>query len=108
MSGIQRLREAHYKTRAHRLFKVIVRNGVPYLVNLDFSLGDRLNFEIASILHTDQVTGISYEYSRDKALEVGLTIGDDADDQDPVAGAVRSIAAVWNMVGMFMGSQEVF
>ena len=108
VSGVLGLRDSDWKTRAYNSFQVTVRNGSPYLVGVDFDLGDRVAFEIGGVFHTDQVSAIKRSYDETTPLLVELSIGNTVQEQDPVAMATRTIAAVWNMFGSFMGSTDVF
>ena len=49
--------------RLHQL-KTTIRNGAPYLVNHDFTLGDRLAFQQGNLLYVDQCYGIKLTYDR--------------------------------------------
>ncbi|ORV20969.1 hypothetical protein AWB98_01340 [Mycolicibacterium conceptionense] len=108
VSGTLDLRTGHWKTRAYSSFKTTIRNGAPYLVGRDFQLGDRLGFQMANIIHVDQCTGITYSWDSNTPITVGLSIGKDSEEEDPVTKATRTLAAVWNLVGMFMGSADLF
>ena len=102
------LRDANWKTRAYNMFKVTIRNGAPYLYSVDFNLGDRVSFEIGGVFHTDQVSAAKISYDKDKPVLVELMVGNHAQDQDPFTMATRTLAGVWNMFGMFMGSKDLF
>lgn len=108
MSGVLDLRNGHWKTRAYTSFKTSVRNGAPYLVGTDFTLGDRLGFQMANVIHVDQCTSITYSWDRATPITVQLSIGRGNEEEDPVAKATRTLAAVWNTFGMFMGSSDLF
>ena len=102
------LRDANWKTRAYNVYKVSIRNGAPYLLNWDFTLGDRLSFEIGGVYHTDQLTAYRLSYDVGKPVTVELSVGQDDEDQDPFSMATRTLAGLWNMFGMFMGSKDLF
>ena len=102
------LRDADWKTRAYHVYKVTIRNGAPYLYSVDFNLGDRVSFEIGGVFHTDQVTAAKISYDTNSPVTVELVVGNDSQDQDPFAIATRTLASVWNMFGMFMGSKDLF
>lgn len=103
VSGGITLRIGQWKTRPHTACKVSVVNGFPWLVYDDFDLGDRVCFELADILFTDQVSGIAWSYSNDQALKCDLSIGTDEDEEDPFARGLRAIQAVWGVVAMILG-----
>ena len=69
----------------------------------DFELGDRVAFELAEILFTDQVAGIKWTYSTSDALKCELSIGTDEDEEDPFARGLRAVQAIWGVVGMILG-----
>ena len=102
------LRDADWKTRAYHVYKVTIRNGAPYLYSVDFNLGDRVSFEIGGVFHTDQVTAAKISYDTNSPVTVELVVGNDSQDQDPFAVATRTLAGVWNMFSMFMGSKDLF
>ena len=102
------LRQAQYKTRPYSVFKVTIRNGSPYLYSKDFGLGDRVSFEIGGVFHTDQVTAARISWDKNKPVTVELSVGNQARDQDPLAMATKTLAGMWNMFGMFMGSKDMF
>ena len=108
ISGELDLRTGQWKTRPHTAFRVSIRNGFPWIANLDFTLGDRCAFEMANVLHVDQVTAIRYKWDKDSPVRIELNIGDDNADQDPVGQAVKAIAGFWNLFGTFAGSQGLF
>lgn len=103
VSGAITMRIGQYKTRPHTACKVSVVNGYPWLVYEDFDLGDRVAFELAYILFTDQVSGIKWSYSNEQALKCDLSIGTDDDEEDPFARGLRAIQGVWGVVGMILG-----
>lgn len=103
VSGLVTMRIGQYKTRPHTACKVSVVNGYPWLVYDDFELGDRVCFELADILFTDQVSGIKWSYSDSEALKCELSIGTDEDEEDPFARGLRAIQGVWGVVGMILG-----
>lgn len=103
VSGAVTMRIGQWKTRPHTACKVSVVNGYPWLVYDDFELGDRVCFELADILFTDQVSGIKWSYSNDQALKCELAIGTDEDEEDPFARGLRALQGVWGVVGMILG-----
>jgi hypothetical protein len=108
ISAVLDIRTGHWKTRSYTSFKTTVRNGAPYLANIDFTLGDRLGFEMANIIHVDQCTAIRYSWDDSTPITVGLSIGRDTEEEDPVAKATRVLAGVWNAFGMFLGGSDLF
>jgi len=108
ISGELDIRTGQWKSRPYVNFKVSIRNGYPWIANVDFTLGDRCSFEMANVLHVDQVTAIRYKWDKDSPIRVELSVGDDNADQDPVGQAVKAIAGFWNLFGAFAGSQGLF
>ncbi|OHU60354.1 hypothetical protein BKG82_07860 [Mycobacteroides chelonae] len=108
VSGILNLRNGHWKSRAYTSFKTTIRNGVPYLLDTDFTLGDRLGFQMANTIHVDQCTAVRRSYDETTPMTIELLIGDGSEEEDPVAKAMRTLSDIWSLVGMFLGSSEVF
>lgn len=108
VSGLMALRSGHWKSRAYTSFQTTVRNDAPYCVDLDYTLGDRLGFQMANIIHVDQCTGIRRSYDENTPMRIELSIGRDIEEEDPVARATRTLAQMWNFVGVFFGSQDLF
>lgn len=102
------LRAGNFKTREYASFKATTLNGHPWLVNIDFYLGDRLGFEEELVIYVDQCSAIKYAWDRNTALTVTLTIGDDRDKQDPFAIAFKTLANVWAGVGNLAGQGWLF
>lgn len=108
VSGILSLRDGSWKTRPWTSFKVTVRNGQPYLLDIDYTLGDRMGFNVAQALYVDQLYSYRRSYSRSDPLKIDLQIGSGQMEADPLFQATNSLAAVWNMFGMYMGSSQLF
>lgn len=108
VSGVMDLRTGHYKTRAYTSFRTQVRNGRPWLLDEDFTLGDRLAFQVGNVLHVDELAGWRRSYDATSPMKVELSIGDDLDEQDAFAQGMKTLSQVWGLVGMFMGSTSVF
>jgi hypothetical protein len=108
VAAVLDLRTGHWKTRPYTSFKTTVRNGAPYLAGYDFHLGDRLAFEMGNILHVDQCTAIRHSWDDSTPITVELSIGKNGAEEDPVAIATRTLAALWNTVGMFLGEGSMF
>lgn len=109
ISSALTLREGHFKTRPYQGFKVSVRNGGAHTLYYDgLDLGVRCHFEIDGILHTDQVTAIKLHYDKSTPKTFDISIGDDRESENPMAAATRSLANLWNAVGMLFGSGNLF
>lgn len=108
ISGELDIRTGIWKTRAYTNFRVSIRNGYPWVANLDFSLGDRCAFEMANVLHVDQVSAIRYKWDLETPVRVELSVGNDTQEEDPVGKAIKAIAGVWNVVGTFAGTNMMF
>ncbi len=106
LSGVLTIRQGLWKTRAYQAFKANIQNGVPWLYGRDFSLGDRVGFELYNIIYADNVHSVKYDWSRDQALNLTISVGDNTLEQDPTARTMRTAQNIWNMVGMALGSQE--
>ena len=108
VSGVLSLRSGHWKTRAYSSFSVSVVNNKPYAYGHDFDLGDRLGFQMANVVHVDQLNAVRISYDESNAMKLELSIGRDNENEDPVARATRTLAQLWNVVGVFFGSQDLF
>jgi hypothetical protein len=108
ISGELDIRTGIWKTRAYTNFRVSIRNGYPWVAGLDFTLGDRCAFEMANVLHVDQVSAIRYKWDKDSPVRVEVSVGNDSQEEDPVGKAIKSIAGIWNVVGTFAGAQMLF
>lgn len=108
ISGVLGLRAAQWKTRPYSVYKTTVAMGYPYCLFRDYVLGDRVGFQMANLIFVDQVSSYKYSWDKDTAIRWEVSIGTDWGDVDPVSKAMRSIAGIWNMFGMWMGSSELF
>jgi hypothetical protein len=102
VSGLVTIRQGLDKTKSKTTATVSIINGYPWIVYEDFELGDRVMFELADILFTDQVGGIKWSYSADQPKKCDLTIGT-GQEPDPFGRALRAIQGVWGVVGMILG-----
>lgn len=108
VSSALTLREGHYKTRAYQGFKVEIRNGGQHTLYYDYDLGTRCHFEIDGVLHTDQITALKLQYDKSTPKTFSLSIGDDRESENPMAQTTRTLATLWNAVGMLFGSGDLF
>lgn len=87
------LRSGWWKSRPYRSNKVEVADMAPYPVGEIIRKGIRCVFEMPDgSLYVDQVTSVAWHRTRDQQMVWTLSIGDDKDDEDPVA-------ALWRHVG---------
>lgn len=108
ISSALTLREGHFKTRPYQAFKVSIRDGLSHTLYYDYDLGTRCHFEIDGVLHTDQITALKLHYDQTTPKTFDLVIGDDRESENPMAAAMRSLATLWNAVGMLLGSGDMF
>ena len=108
VSSVMTLRQGHWKTRPYQAFKVQVRNGFPHRLYYDFDLGTRCLFEIDGLLYTDQVTAIKLHYDDKTPKTFDLSIGDDGEQEDPVARVARGVTTIWSAIGVLFGSADLF
>ena len=108
ISGVLSLRAGHFKTRAYSNYKTTVRNASPFIYGVDYDLGDRVGFEMANVIYVDQVSGVRLSWDVNKPVSWQIAIGNDTEDEDPVSKAMRAIAGIWNMFGMFSSGGDVF
>jgi len=104
IAGVLALRAGIWKTRAYDSFKTTVRNAAPYIYNVDFTLGDRVGFQMANVVYVDQVSAVKYSWDANSPVNWEISIGTNANEQDPVSKAMRGIAGIWNMFGAFAGA----
>lgn len=108
ISGVLSLRAGVHKTRAYTNYRTTVRNAAPFIYGVDYTLGDRVGFEMANVIYTDQVSGVRLSWDVNKPVNYQIAIGNDAEDEDPVSKALRAVAGIWNMFGMFSSGGDVF
>jgi hypothetical protein len=108
LSTIVTLRDGDWKTRPFAAFKADAIDGAPWIANYDYWLGDRVGFEENGIIYVDNVHGIKYEWSWDKALTVSLKIGEDKQKGDPFGAAFKTMASIYSLVGEIAGEGTLF
>lgn len=108
LSGVMTLRVGNWKRRAYHGFRCVVLNGHPHIVDVDIRLGENGGFEFDHIIYVDQLTAFKREWDRDKPVQVTLSIGDDRDKEDPFARGMRAVAAMWSLLGQFLGEGTIF
>jgi hypothetical protein len=108
LSGIMTIRAGNWKRRAYTGFKCTVLNARPHVVDVDIRLGEMGGFEFDHVIYVDQLTAIKREWDRDKPVTVSLSIGDDRDKEDPFARGMRAVAAMWSLLGQFLGEGTIF
>ena len=108
LSSVLTLREGDYKTRAYEGFVAKVRNGMPWLLDVDVRLGERAGFERDGVIYVDQITAIKRTWDREKPVLCSLSIGDDKDKSDPISRGMRALASVWQVVGALAGQGTLF
>jgi hypothetical protein len=108
LAGWLSLSEGHWKTRAFYGFETKALNGRPWVYGVDFQLGDRLGFEMDSVIFVDQFTSARYQYDRKMPVFLEISIGDDKDKHDPVAQGIRILSGVYALVGAYLGEGTLF
>ena len=108
LAGFLTLAEANYKTRPFYGFVTQVRNGYPWAIDVDISLGQRAGFEQDGIIYVDQITAVKRVYDRKTPRIVSLSIGDDRDKHDPVSQLIRTMSSIYMTIGAFMGEGTIF
>jgi hypothetical protein len=108
MSAVLNLRTGNFKKRAFRSFKTGIRNAMPYILNYDILLDQRVGWEIDGIIYVDQVSRIGYEYTRDTPITYTVSIGDDTEQQDPFAQGIKALQAVYTIASMAVGEGWLF
>ena len=108
LASILTLRDGNFKTRAFAAFKADAIDGLPWIADYDYHLGDRLGFEHQGIIYVDNLYGKKREWSWDKPLTVSLKIGEDKQKNDPFNAAFKTIANVYSLVGELAGEGTLF
>ncbi len=108
LSSVITLQTALWKTRAYQGMKVRVMPGRPWTIDVDTGLGDRNGFELDNIIYVDQIYGVKRELENGKPLLPELTIGDDKQKEDPLLRVMGNIAAVYSLLGAFVGEGTIF
>ena len=108
LASVLTLRDGNFKTRAFAAFKADAIDGLPWIADYDYHLGDRLGFEEQGIIYVDNLYGKKREWSWDKPLTVSLKIGEDKQKNDPFNAAFKTIANVYSLVGELAGEGTVF
>lgn len=108
VAGWLSLAEGHFKTRAFYGFEARYFNGRPWIYGVDFHLGDRVGFEMDGIVFVDQLAAVRFKYDRKTPRYLEISIGDDRDRRDPIAGGLRILQGVYSLVGAFLGEGTLF
>jgi hypothetical protein len=108
VSGILSLRAGQWATRDYISYKTTVRNAAPYIYNYDFTLGDRVGFQMDQIIFCDQVASVKYNWDLNTPVNYSISVGTDRNEIDPVSAAITAIAGIWNAIGLAAGSSELF
>lgn len=94
------LRGGWYKSRPHRTNVVEVVDCAPYPIGRVIKKGITCCFEMPDgSIYADMVTAIRLHRSHEEELRYSLVIGDDKDDEDP-------IAALWRHVSDFRSTMQ--
>jgi hypothetical protein len=75
---------------------------------IDFALGDRVGFEQDGIIFVDQMTAVKWQYDRQAAQFLIVSVGDDRDKHDPIAAGMKALQGVYALVGAFLGEGTLF
>lgn len=108
ISGILSLRAGNWKTRPFVNYKTTVRNAAPYIYGIDFTLGDRVGFQMDNVVFCDMVASAKYNWDVKTPVNYSISIGTDYHLIDPVSKAMMAISGIWNLFGMALGSQDLF
>lgn len=108
ISGVLSLRAGDWKTRPFVNYKTTVRNAAPYIYGIDFTLGDRVGFQMDNVVFCDMVASSKLSWDVKTPVNYTISIGTDYHLIDPVSKAMMAIAGIWNLFGMALGSQDLF
>lgn len=80
------LREGWYKSRPRIMRQVEVIDGFPYLWGKHIRKGAWCMFEMPdNSVYVDQITNVKHRREDGEQLRLSLVVGDDEDDEDPIA-----------------------
>ena len=83
-------RAGWYKSRPHRTNIVEVIDCAPYPIGTVIKKGTRTGFEMPDgSIYVDMVSALRWRRARDSELRWSLVIGDDKDEEDPIAALYR-------------------
>jgi len=102
------LQTALWKTRSFQGLKGEVRNGNPWLIDIDTGLGDRNGWEFDGVIYVDQIYAVGRSVEKRADLKTKITIGDDKDKDDPLARTIRALKGVYSLFGAFLGEGTIF
>jgi hypothetical protein len=108
IAGVLDLRAGDWKTRPFLNYKVTVRNAAPYIYNYDFTLGDRVGFQVDNVIYVDWVASAKLNWDVNTPVNYAISVGTDYHLVDPVTKALTAIAGIWNLFGMATGSGDLF
>jgi hypothetical protein len=100
ISGVLSLRAGNWKTRLFVNYKTKVRNANPYIYGYDFTLGDRVGFQMDELIFVDKVASAKFHWDINSFVDWEISVGTDYHLIDPVPKAMMAIAGVWNLFGM--------
>jgi hypothetical protein len=102
------LAEANWKTRPYYGFQSKALNGRPWVYGIDFTLGDRVGFEMDGIIFVDQMAAVKWQYDRTSPSFLVISVGDDREKHDPIAAGMRALQGVYALIGAFLGEGTIF
>jgi hypothetical protein len=102
------LRAGDWKTRPFINYRTKVRNANPYIYGYDFTLGDRVGFQMDDIIFVDKVASAKYHWDINSFVDWEISFGTDYHLIDSVSKAVMAIASICNLFGMMAGNGELF
>jgi len=108
IAGVLDLRAGDWKTRPFNNYKTTVRNAAPYIYNYDFTLGDRVGWQMDNVIFVDMVASAKMSWDVNTPVNYSIAIGTDYHLVDPVSKAMMAIAGIWSMFGMVTGSGDMF
>ncbi|WLP91313.1 hypothetical protein [Gordonia sp. NB41Y] len=80
------LRQGWYASRPHIVRQAEVVDGFPYLLGVHIRKGGWVMFEMPDgSVYVDQITNVRHRRDDGQELRLSLVIGDDQDDEDPIA-----------------------
>ena len=97
-----------FKTRTYQGFKATVRNGHPWSLDYDTTLGDRNAFEFDGVLYVDQIYGDKRKVDRKTGMISTITIGDGKGKDDPMQRTLQAVQSLYTVFGALAGEGTLF
>ena len=108
VSGVLALRAGQWKTRDYTSYKCTVRNAAPYIYGTDYTLGDRVGYQMDETIFVDQVASAKFKWDSSTPVNWEISVGTNVGETDPVSTAMRALSGIWNLFAMYAGASDLF